>query len=102
MVTTTASHLTQAEQTDNYFSVIKSDKKAKMNYELANAHIKGWHPFSLCTSTEWDPFWKRHSVVLGCHLTATLYHPAFWWSPVTPTRLVYKPRCELRLLCASL
>jgi hypothetical protein len=44
MVTTTASHRTQAEQTDNYFSVIKSDKKAKMDYELANALIKGWHP----------------------------------------------------------
>jgi hypothetical protein len=29
-----------------------------MDYEFANAHIKGGHPFSLCTSTECDPFSK--------------------------------------------
>jgi hypothetical protein len=58
MVTTTAAYLTETEQIDSYFSVIKSDNKAKMDYEFANALIKGGHPFSLCTSREWDPFGK--------------------------------------------
>jgi hypothetical protein len=52
MVTRTAAHPTQADQIDNHFTVIKSDKKAKMDYEFANALIKGGHPFSLSTSTE--------------------------------------------------
>jgi hypothetical protein len=58
MVTTTAAYLNQMEQIDRYFSEIKSDKKAKMDYEFANARIKGGPPFSLRTSREWDPFGK--------------------------------------------
>jgi hypothetical protein len=65
MGNTSASHLTQTEHIGSDFSVIKSDKKAKMDYEFPNARIKGGHPFSPYTSTEWDPFWKAAFVGAG-------------------------------------